>query len=335
VAEAALVLVGHSSRKAALDLDGGDRTARGSALRTGRDEVERWKRWLEQPSPRVAQPPPLQELMDTLVQRVAQDTAPDPAGGPGARRIKPQVAPDRRIAIEETDMRHGRTSRAKTFQGFTEPLALDLDSTVTREFVVCPANAPEHEAVERLAETLEHAPGLCQRAMDLGDLASPRMAHWAAQGGPLIARPWPHSGDLVTKNDVTLDCVHGTVTCPPGESVPMILGKDAQFPACACETCPVRAQGTQARLGQGRSLHIRADERFQHKLRAKIRTKRGRASWRQRTAVEHTISHQGAHQGRRARSKGRRKNPFDGRRHAAVSHLQVATRYAEERQLAS
>ena len=329
------MLVGHSSLKAALDLDWGDRSTRGSALRTVLDEVERWKRWLEQQPPLVAQQPPLQEMMDTIVQIVAQDTEPDPAGGPGARRIKQQVAPDRRISIEDKDMRHGRKSSSKTFNGFKEHFALDLDSTVTREVVVCPANAPEHEAVERLAETLEQAPGLFQLDIDLGYMASPRMAQWAAQGVPIIARPWPQGGDLFTKNDFPLDFVHGTVTCPQGERVPLILGKDAQFPARACDTCPVRAQGTKARLGQGRSLHIREDELFQHKLRAKIRTQRGRASLRKRTAVEHTISHQLAHQGRRARYKGLRKNQFDGRRHAAVSNLQVATRYAEERQLAS
>ena len=82
-------------------------------------------------------------------------------------------------------------------------------------------------------------------------------------------------------------------------------------------------------------LSIREDEQFQHKLRAKIKTKRGRASLRKRTAVEHTISHHLAHQGRRARYKGLRKNQFDGRRHAAVSNLQVAAYYVEERQLAS
>src|SRR5713226_7666644 len=78
--------------------------------------------------------------------------------------------------------------------------------------------------------------------------------------------------DLFTKNDFTLDFVHATVTCPHGETVPMIPGKTAQFPASACDACPVRAQCTKARLGQGRSLHIRADEQFQHKLRAKIKT---------------------------------------------------------------
>ena len=89
------------------------------------------------------------------------------------------------------------------------------------------------------------------------------------------------------------------------------------------------------RPGQGRSVSIREDEPFQQKLRAKMKTQRGRASLRKRTAVEHTIAHQLVHQGRRARYKGLRKNQFDGRRHAAVSNLQVAARYEEEHRLAS
>jgi len=43
-----------------------------------------------------------------------------------------------------------------------------LDSKVTREVVVCPANQPEQEAVELLAEELEKGAGLCQLDIDLG-----------------------------------------------------------------------------------------------------------------------------------------------------------------------
>jgi DDE family transposase/transposase-like protein DUF772 len=331
--DAGLELVGQSSLKAALDLDWGAPTARESALRLVLEEVERWKRWLEQHL--SAQEPPMQEMLETIGQIVAQDTEPDPEGGPGARRIKKHVAPDRRISIEDADMRHGRKSSSKTFNGFKEHLALDLDSKVTREVVVCPANHPEHEAVVLLAEELEKGAGLFQLDIDLGYMASPRIAQWAAQGVHIIARPWPQVGPLFTKSDFTLDFQHGTVTCPNGQTVPMVPGKDAQFPASACDGCPVRAQCTKARLGQGRSLTIREDEQFQHKLRAKIKTQRGRASLRKRTAVEHAISHHLTHRGRRARYKGLRKNQFDGRRHAAVSNLQVAARYDEERRLAS
>jgi len=208
--------VGQSSLKAALDLDWGAPTARASALRLVLEEVERWKSWLEQQQRLSAQEPPMQEVLETRGQIVAQDTEPDPEGGPGVRRITKHVAPDRRISIEDADMRHGRTSSAKTFHGFTEHFALDLESKVPREVVVCPANQPEHEAVELLAEELEQGAGLFQLDIDLGSMASPRMAQWAAQGVHIIARPWPQGGPLFTKHDCTLDFPHGTVTCPNG-----------------------------------------------------------------------------------------------------------------------
>ena len=335
VADAGLMLVGHSSLKAALDLDWGAPTAREKALGLVLEEVERWKCWLEQQSQLSAHEPPMQEMMETIAHLVAQDTEPDPEGGPGGRRLKQHVTPDRRISIEDKAMRHGRKSSAKTFNGFKEHFAVDLDSKVTREVVVRPANEPEHEAVELLAEELERSPGLLQLDIDLGYMGSPRIAQWAEQGVYIIARPWPQVGPLFTKNDFTLDFAGRQVTCPGGQTVPMVPGKPAQFLATACDACALRAQCTKATYGQGRSVNIREDEQFQQKLRAKMKTQRGRASLRQRTAVEHAIAHQLAHQGRRARYKGLRKNQFDGRRHAAVSNLQIAARYEEEHRLVS
>src|SRR5262249_52999268 len=105
--EAGLTLGGHSSLKAALDLNWGEPGAKEQALRLVLEAVARWNRWLEQHQSPPAPPVPLREVMETLVQIVEQDTAPDPEGGPGGRRIKQQVAPGRRIAIEDKDMRHG------------------------------------------------------------------------------------------------------------------------------------------------------------------------------------------------------------------------------------
>jgi hypothetical protein len=332
---AGLVLVGPSSLKAALDLAWGQPQAREQALGLVLAEVARWQKWLEQHQRLMEDVPSLQDVMDTIAQIMMQDTEPDPEGGPGGTRIKKHVAPDRRISLEDADMRHGRKSSAKTFNGFKEHFAVDVDSKVLREVVVRPANEPEHEVVELLAEELEKAPGLLQLDIDLGYMASPRMAQWAAQGVYMIARPWPQSGPLFTKHDFTLDFREMQVTCPGGQAVPMVPGKPAQFPAAACDTCTLRAQCTTATGGHGRSLSIREDELFQQKLRAKLKTKRGRGSWRKRPAVEHAISHQLAHQGRRARDKGLRKNQCDGRRPAAVSNLQIAARDEEELQLAS
>ena len=158
--EADLVLVGHSSLKAALDLDWGEPTARVRAGRLVLAEVERWKRWLEPQARLSVYEPPMQEAMATIDQMITQDTEPDPDGSPGGRRLAPRVTHDRRISIEDKDMRHGRTSRAKPFNGFKEHLRVDLDSPVTREGVVRPAHEPEDEVVELLAPELENSPGL-------------------------------------------------------------------------------------------------------------------------------------------------------------------------------
>src|SRR5262245_10781414 len=142
VAAAGLVLVGHSSLKAALDLDWGEPSARSQALSVVLEEGARWQHWLAQQQTLAAGQPPLKEVMETIAQIITQDTEPDPGGGPGGRRLTQHVAPDRRITIEDKDMRHGRKSRAKTFNGFKEHFVVDLDSKVNRKVVVRPANEP-------------------------------------------------------------------------------------------------------------------------------------------------------------------------------------------------
>ena len=116
--------------------------ARERALGLVLEEVERWQTWLEQQQPLAAEQTPLKEVMETITQIITQDTEPDPDGGPRGARLKQHVAPDRRISLEDKDMRHGRKSSAKTFNGFKEHFVLDLDSHVIREVVVRPANEP-------------------------------------------------------------------------------------------------------------------------------------------------------------------------------------------------
>jgi hypothetical protein len=62
VAAAGLTLVGPRSRKAALDLEGGEPGARARALGLGLAEVARWHPWREPQHTLAAQAPPLQEV---------------------------------------------------------------------------------------------------------------------------------------------------------------------------------------------------------------------------------------------------------------------------------
>ena len=156
VKDAGLTLVGHSSLKAALDLDWGE-PARDAALwPLVLQEEERWSSLAGAAADLAVQTPPLQEVKETIAQILTQDTEPDPEGESGGRRIKKHVAPDRRISIEAHDMRHGRKSSAKTFDGFKEHFAVDWIATHPG----CgdpPANEPDHEAVLLLPSGVKKA----------------------------------------------------------------------------------------------------------------------------------------------------------------------------------
>ena len=112
-----------------------------------------------------------------------------------------------------------------------------------------PANEPEPEAVERLAAELA-PPGWLQRALDLGSMASPRLAQWAEPGVSRSARPGPQGGPLLTKHEFPLDFAGMPGTWPGGQSVPMSLGKPASF-RLRCGTCrPCAPSARKPRAGK-------------------------------------------------------------------------------------
>ena len=181
---------------------------------------------------------------------------------------------------------------------------MDLESQVTREVVVRPANESEHAVGGGAEEELEKAPGLLPLDVDLGYLASPRIAQWAEQGLYIIARPWPHSGPLFTKHDFTLDFARMQGTWPGGQRVPMVSAGMSSF----------RLRRVM-RVRLARSVyqsHARASEKPEHPRGRTVPAEAAREDedaavaglLRKRTAVEHAIPHQLAHQGRRARYKG-------------------------------
>jgi Transposase domain (DUF772) len=103
--EAGLTLVGHSSLKAVLDLRWGKPGAREKALRLVLEEVDRWKRWLEQHQSLPEPESPLQAVMDTIVQIVEQDTEPDPEGGKPRHDLRYASASLSRLGIVRANPR--------------------------------------------------------------------------------------------------------------------------------------------------------------------------------------------------------------------------------------
>jgi hypothetical protein len=328
-ANAPLFIAGESIKKA-LDVEWSDPEQKAGAVRTLVRQLDALEAWIRKHLPEDLDQPPLAEHLETLRQLREQDLEPDPSGG--GSRIRHGVAEDRRVSIEDKDMRHGRKSKSKRFNGYKRHIAADLDTELIVACAITPANRPEEEAAPSLRDDIARLPGRCDIGalhIDRGYIGSALVQDVLARRGDVLCKPWvPRNGKLFTKSDFHIDMRERTITCPAGEVQYFEPGSVVEFDPEACARCPLREKCTMASTGSGRTVSIAEDERLQHRLRKRIATSSGRHQLRERVAIEHRLAHVGRKQGRRARYRGVRKNLFDLRRAAAVVNLETTHRRA-------
>ena len=327
----------HSSIKRGLDIDWGDPEQKAKAVAKLVTQIEALERWIRTHVGEAANEPPMKELLDTIAQIREQNLELDPKTG--APCIRDGVAPDRRISIEDDEMRHGRKSATKCFNGYKEHVAHDLDTDLVVACAVFPANCPEQDAVAPLRDDIAHYPDrntINEMHIDRAYLGSPVVGQLAASGGEVVGKPWTaRNGALFPKTEFPINLRTHTITCPAGQTQKFRLGQVVKFDPATCTPCPLRAQCTKARHGAGRTVHIAKDEPLQKRLRKQIASRTGRRRARERVAVEHKLAHLAAKQGRKARYRGTRKNLYDTRRHAAVLNLEVIDRREREIRMAA
>ena len=321
-----LELVGHSSVKAALDIDWDDEAARHQALQRLLADVSRLRGWIDEHLSEHKTHPSLKEALELLAKVVEQDLEPEPTPR-GGRRIKQGVAVDRRISVSDGDMRHGRKSKSRVVNGFKRHIAQDLDSRLILAVTARPANEPEALAAEALADDWAAFGQPSECHIDRGYLASPMIASMHAHGGRVIGKPWPiRNGDYYPKTKFAIALDRGEVSCPANKSAPIVRSK-AVFATADCMSCAQRSACTRSK-SKGRTIAIHEHEAMMIELRGRKATPEGRAELRQRTHVEHGLAHLAQRQGPRARYRGVRKNILDLRRLAAVDNLLVIDRQA-------
>lgn len=318
------------SIKAGLDLDWSDPTQRAEAVATVERQVSRLHHWVERHLPTWLAHAPLTPYIEALVEVQAQDLTWDERGRASLRE---GVLPERRVSIEDAEMRHGRKSRSKRFDGYKEHIARDLDTPVIVACAVTPANRPEERAAAALKADIERqALTIAELSIDRAYLASPVVDEVRAAGGVVLCKPWPQGGrdGRFGKRDFRIDLRRKVVTCPAGQRAPLELGAVTKFDPAQCARCPLRAHCTTATSGRGRTVAIAADEAEQKRLRARQGTRAGRAALRQRVPVEHALAHIAARKGSKARYVGARKNLFDLRRAATIQNLEATQRLLAE-----
>jgi hypothetical protein len=323
----AALLGGPASRKAALDLEWDNPAAVAQALRAVLAALAAVEAWLDGPqAPPPAADPGVQRSRAIAHQVREQDVERAADGAPTLRR---GVSRDRRISVEEDQMRHGRKSRALRVDGYKRHVLHvlhDLDSGLVCAVGLTPANAPAASVtaaldVDLAAQQLGVAE-LAEMHIDRAYLSSP----WVRARPATLAiycKAWPvrNRGGRFPKTAFTLDWERQRLRCPHQIEVPFPLGATVHFPATICAACPLRAQCTTS--AHGRSVHVHPDEPLLAELRTRQQTPAGRAKLRERVAVEHTLAHVTYWQGRRARYRGQRKNLFDLRRCAVVDNLHI------------
>lgn len=317
-----------SSVKKALDRDWSDAKQKSEAVDILARQVLSLERWIAEHLADEAGRPPLEKLLVVLRQLMDQDLEPDPEGS-GVRVVK-GVAKDRRISIEDGEMRHGRKSKSKRIDGYKRHVAADLDSQAIVACAITPANRPEHEALPALKTDMD-AQGIhvAEAHFDRGYIASPAVQELEDGGSVILCKPWKaRNGDFFTKEDFALDLRAKTVTCPSGHSQAIEFGKTVEFNPQVCDACGLRGQCTSASPGHGRTLNILENERLQKRMRTMSKSPTGRQRFRERVPVEHRLAHIGQRQGRRARYFGARKNLYDLHRAAIIQNLETAQRKA-------
>jgi hypothetical protein len=275
----------------------------------------------------------LQDQLALLEQLREQDLEPDPDGG--GRRIARGVAKDRRVSIEDPDMRHGRKTKTKSFNGYKRHVAVDLHTKLIVAVTLASANAPEKDSLPILVDRLDQQGlKLARMYFDRGYIESSDVPELMANGVEIICKPWRQSnGDKFAKTDFDLDFANQTVTCPSGQTQPMVLGEVARFEPDICNSCELKSKCTTS--DRGRGLRVAANEPLQAKLRVLQSSANGRAQLRERVPVEHTLAHVSQRQGNQARYLGKRKNEYDLTRAAVLINLQVIQRELEYSELAN
>jgi Transposase DDE domain len=192
------------------------------------------------------------------------------------------VTKDRRISVEDAEMRHGRKSRSVRVDGYKRHGLHDLDSGLIRAVGITPANVSEASVTEDLAS---QGASLKELHIDRAYLSS-HLVRERSEDLDIYCKAWPvREGQHFHKQAFALDWERQIILYPDEQEMPFVPGGTVHFPADICAQCPLKAQCTTS--AKGRSVSIHPEEALLIELRQRQQTPQGRTQLRERVAVEH------------------------------------------------
>jgi hypothetical protein len=271
----------------------------------------------------VAGDPEVADPARLLAAVVLQDVT-DTGSGP---RIADGVARDRIVSHSDPEMRHGRKSASRRFDGHKLDVIVDENSELVLGVDVRGGNAGDGDGAAVLLAKVQATDGVTVDRL-LGDMAySDGDVREAveAEGVELVAKvpPVTNAGRF-PKTDFAVDVEAGRVTCPAGvttsdaRKVKDHKGRPAdayRFDSATCARCPLRDQCT---TGEGgRQIVVGRHHARIEAARAAQGDPDTKALLRRRPKVERKIDH--------LQDLGMRKARFRGRRKTLLQALLAAT----------
>jgi Transposase DDE domain/Transposase domain (DUF772) len=236
------------------------------------------------------------EPVGLLRQVVDQDVDDDEEGAPTIHR---GVAADRIVSHADPEMRHGRKSASRRFDGHKMDVVVDEASELGLGVGVRAGNRPDGEAAAPLVEAVRATDGVEVAAL-VGDMAysdpEVRIAVERA-GATLVAKvPPARNRGRFPKTEFFVEV--DRVTCPAGETTTYAQrardhkgrpGVRFLFPDHVCAGCPVREQCVGG--AAGRQVFVGMHEERMAAARAAEHDPAVRSLLRRRAKVERKIDH--------------------------------------------
>jgi transposase len=251
-------------------------------------------------------------LSKVLGDDVVTDEEGDPQLGAG-------TAPDRIISMTDPEMRHGRKSSARRFDGFKTSVATERTSELILDINDIPAPGSDGAHLMSTIKRVEaHTATKVERVIGDG-------AYGTGHNRACCANYPGHSIDLVSpvsqpcdpevaKSAFQIDLQAKRATCPQGYSVPGRDRRDRQgrpilafaFARSDCETCPLFARCVRSKSA-GRTVRAHAHEAYVREARQRQHTDEFQVVYRSRGRVEGKIAELVRHGLRETRYVGKQK----------------------------
>jgi hypothetical protein len=253
-------------------------------------------------------------------------------------RLKQGVSSDRIVSVHDPEMRHGRKSARRRFDGHKAAIAVDPESQLITAADVLAGNAPDHEQALQLVEQAEaNADVMVEETV--GDCAygnSETRQLFADAGRRLVAKVASRRGHAqFPKEDFRIDLETMSCTCPAGQQTRKVVSISSgdrygaaglplrafRFDAAICDICPLRPKCVRARPGKGRLVMLHPHEAVLQEARA-FQNSSFFAPYRKlRQAAEHRLARLMQLGVRQARYVGRAKTLFQLLMAATVANL--------------